>query len=197
MKIILSIWNGEEPKIITAAHGYRNKVLVACYYDSGARRNELLSVNIGGVTFDEYGCRIYIRESKTQPRFVRMTYASPFLRQWLDHHDRRDDPDAPVFCSSRPPYNRLSRGGLHIALHDAAAGIKKRVHPHIYRHTRATEMARAGKQEAVMRESFGWEPLSDMPGIYTHLSPDDVDRERLAMDGIVKEEDKPVNPNIP
>jgi len=54
------------------------------------------------------------------------------------------------------------------------AGIKRRAHPHMFRHTRATDLARENTNPEVMKQFLGWEKNSAMPSLYTHLSQDDL-----------------------
>jgi len=69
------------------------------------------------------------------------------------------------------------------------AGIRKRVYPHLFRHSRATALA--GKlTEAQMKEYFGWVQSSEMAATYVHLSGRDVDNAMLALQGMVKPEEK-------
>lgn len=57
----------------------------------------------------------------------------------------------------------------------------RRVHPHLFRHTRATEAAKHSWNENRMRMFFGWGQWSQMPNYYTHLSPE-VLREQVLAD---------------
>ena len=53
--------------LIRHAPTARDKALIACLTDSGARKGELLSTTIADATFDEYGCLLWLREGKTGP----------------------------------------------------------------------------------------------------------------------------------
>jgi len=79
----------------------------------------------------------------------------------------------------------LSYRGVNSLLHDIAAraGIRKRVHPHLFRHSRATKLANY-LTEAQMKQYFGWVQNSDMASVYVHLSGRDVDKALLALNGI-------------
>ncbi|MCI0564101.1 MAG: hypothetical protein MN733_36965 [Nitrososphaera sp.] len=68
------------------------------------------------------------------------------------------------------------------------AGIKKRVNPHVFRHSRATYLANH-LTEAQMKEYFGWIQASDMAAVYVHLSGRDVDNAVLKVYGITKEQE--------
>jgi integrase/recombinase XerD len=50
------------------------------------------------------------------------------------------------------------------------AKLPKELHPHLFRHTAATERARLGWNEAQMRAYFGWSKSTDMPSRYVHLA---------------------------
>jgi len=62
------------------------------------------------------------------------------------------------------------------------AGIKKDVHPHLLRHSRATHLTQKGLNEPHLRKFFGWTRNSDTPSIYVHLSGRDTDKAILLMD---------------
>ena len=44
----------------------------------------------------------------------------------------------------------------------------------MFRHTRATDLARENTNPEVMKQFLGWEKNSAMPSLYTHLSQDDL-----------------------
>jgi ribosomal protein L40E len=65
------------------------------------------------------------------------------------------------------------------------AGIKKRIYPHLFRHTRVTHLL-LNKQisEAQAKVYFGWVPSSTMFSEYSHLVSSDVNDAILAIHGI-------------
>jgi integrase/recombinase XerD len=178
--------------MINAAPSAMSKALLACLYDSGARRMELLSTTIADAKFDSYGCLLWLRESKTGARPARLVFASSYLREWLDVHPRKNDKTAPIFCSSRAPYNLISISGLYDMLNAISkkAGVKKKVNCHNWRHTRATDLAtKITEQE--MKAVLGWTAGSNMASIYVHLSASDINKTMLKVNNIeVGEEDK-------
>lgn len=72
------------------------------------------------------------------------------------------------------------------------AGISKQIHPHLFRHSRATYMANY-LTEAQMNVYFGWAQGSDMPGVYVHLSGRDVDDAILKANGVIEKEEQKIN----
>ena len=67
------------------------------------------------------------------------------------------------------------------------AGIKKKVNPHMFRHSRATYLANHFT-EAQMNHYFGWIQGSDMPSTYVHMSGRDIVSAVLKLNGKKKEE---------
>ncbi len=179
----------EIKKMIEAADNLRDKAMIAVLYESGTRRGEFLSLRIRDVVFDDYGAVIKVR-GKTGERRIRLVSSVPYLLRYLDIHPRKDDPDAPLWVKMWYPgkgepvnYNTFSAQLKNIA---KKAGIKKKVHMHIFRHSRATVLANY-LTEAQMCEYFGWVQGSDMPRIYIHLSGRDVDDAILRIYGLAKD----------
>jgi len=184
--------------LIRHAPTARDKALIACLTDSGARKGELLSTTISDAKFDEYGCLLWLREGKTGPRPARLIFASSYLRQWLEIHPRKEDPDAPIFCSFREPYNLISRSGLYqqIAIIGKTAGIKKRINPHSFRHARATDLAKKLKSEQKLKAVLGWKANSQMANIYIHLSANDINAAMLEASGLKLPEEEEEKPRV-
>jgi site-specific recombinase XerD len=175
--------------LISAAMEIRTKALVATLYDSGCRASELLGMRIRDVSADDYSAIIVLR-GKTGARRVRIVFATPYLMQWLESHPRKDDPDAPLWTLNRDASRALTYDGLRALLKYLAkkAGLKKRITPHLFRHSRATHLATV-LTEAQMKEYFGWTPGSDMPAVYVHLSGRDVDDALLRFYKLKQEEE--------
>jgi hypothetical protein len=104
--------------------------------------------------------------------------AAPLLRQWLEVHPFKDEPDAPLWIGLRGmnKHRILTRDAIARVLERAArrAEIKKRIHPHLFRHSRATELA-SQLTEAQLKEVFGWATGSGQAATYVHLSGRNVD----------------------
>ena len=124
-----------------------------------------------------------------------LVFSAPYLSSWLDVHPDKNNPEAYLW----PPLTKRGTGehlmyeGFRQILIKVTkkAGIKKRVHPHLFRHSRSTELAQH-LTEAQMKEHLGWVRGSNMPAVYVHLSGKQVDDAILKMHGIVKEEEQKV-----
>lgn len=85
----------------------------------------------------------------------------------------------------------LGEDGLKRVLTTTAkrAGIKKKIFPHLFRHSRATHLAK-DLTEQEMKIFFGWTPRSNMTSVYVHLSGQDVEDKLLAIKGLKEEHNK-------
>ncbi|HOW14328.1 site-specific integrase [Methanosarcina sp.] len=179
-------------KMIEAGSNSRDRAIIACFYESGARRGEQLAVKLKNVELDEYGAVLTFPEGKTGARRVRLIFSTPYLREWLDDHPRKDDRDAPLWCTLNKKAGPMSVTGLANVFDRCGekAGIEKKVNPHSFRHDRATHLA-ANFTEQQLKMYLGWSPTSTQPATYVHLSGKNMDDAVLKMYGIKKAEDDP------
>lgn len=178
---------------INASDHPRDKALVSSLYESGCRPTEFLSLCIKHVVFDKNGAHVTIPRGKTGMRKIRLVASVPYLIAWIDIHPMRDNPDSLLWISigTRNKNRPLRYTSLNSRLQKIAkkAGVKKRIYPYIFRHTRATHMANY-LTEFQMCQYFGWVQGSKMPRIYVHLSSRDLDGPILKMYGLKEDKEK-------
>ncbi len=164
-------------KLVDSANNVRDKAFISILYDSGCRIGELLTLQNKHVKIDENGAVIIV-DGKTGQRRVRIIHSVPRLLNWIDHHPAKTDPNAFLFVSigSKNHSKQLSYESIAYMLKKTArkAQLNKHVNPHLFRHSRATFLAKH-LTEAQMKEYFGWTQASNMAAIYVHLSGRDVD----------------------
>jgi site-specific recombinase XerD/ribosomal protein L40E len=181
----------EAQKLANSTTNARDKALILTLYESGCRIGELLYMKLRSVQFDNYG-GILMVNGKTGSRRVRIIASVQVLGQWLQEHPDKNNPDAPLWPARLARYNHepCSYPSILAMLRRAqkASGIRKRVYPHLFRHSRATALA-SKLTEAQMKEYFGWTQGSEMAATYVHLSGRDVDSTLLRMYSL---KDKPV-----
>ncbi len=181
----------EAERLLEEARTLKNKALIAVLLEGGLRISEALSLRIGDVEFDEYGAKLYVRQSKTEARPVRIIKYTHILRAWLQSHPQRNNPQAWLFPKATNPDKHMTPQTANNNIKRIArrAGIKKNVHPHILRHTRATMLAtRLTDREMMM--VFGWKTV-EMVRRYTHLTMRDVETSLLKkVYGIDKDDDR-------
>ena len=183
--------------MIEAADNLRDQTLIALLYDSMGRISEVLGLNETDVHADKYGFYIVIKDktSKTFGRRIRLHVSVPYLKLYLNSQEK----DKPLFKSRLG--NRLSDTRTRDIVKNYAkdAGIQKRVHPHLLRHSKATELA--GKlTEQQLKTIGGWKADSRMTGVYVHLSGADTDRAQLEMYNLIPDDEEaeidPLAPKI-
>ncbi|MFQ5815701.1 MAG: tyrosine-type recombinase/integrase, partial [Candidatus Hydrothermarchaeaceae archaeon] len=156
----------------------RDRAAIALLFDVGCRPSELLRLRVKDVVIDyDTGTPTAVinLRGKTGMRRVRAFYSVPYLIMWRKHLP--DEPLHPFWPQNRKGgAGYLRRDGLRKILRSATkrAGIKKKVYPYIFRHTRATIYASV-MTEAQMCIFFGWRQGSKMPAVYVHLSGREVD----------------------
>lgn len=175
----------ELERMIRAAPSMRDKCLLHLLYDIGGRIGELLALRTKDVHFDDVGAYVIIPDrpgmTKTGGRRVRLFESIPRLRMWLESHPLVDNREAPLFVTKK----FTGKGGKWtgdwkgmdyvnawkiISRIAKRADIEKRVHSHLFRHTRSTELAARGMSQAALEDRQGWVHGSKMAQIYINLA---------------------------
>ncbi len=166
----------------------RDRAFFPMLYESACRIREILLIKINHFKFDKYGALLLVN-GKTGFRRVRIISSVPYLTELINKHPFKDDQAAFLWVDRK--LQRLSYGALIGILERKAkkAGVKKKVNPHNFRHSRATYLANF-LTEAQMKEFFGLVQGSDMASIYVHLSGRDVDNALLKAYGIEDDKEK-------
>ena len=168
----------EIEKIIDVAETPREKAFVSLISDTGARIGEIGNLRIGDVYRDEFSFLVHLR-GKTGEREDCVTYSDPYLAQWLNMHPLKHDKNAPLWVNlgNRNQFKQMKYRMFYKICQKlfAKAGINKKFHPHIFRHSRVTinlsKGIMTGEQAKV---NFGWTPESRMLETYSHLQAKDA-----------------------
>jgi integrase len=181
----------EVKMLIEAVDNPRDKALISVLFDSGCRVGEIGDLRIKNIIFDEYGGIINVT-GKTGARRVRLMFSMSAIADWLDYHPQKQDKEAYVFVNVSGPNKgkQMRHSAIDQMIKKAAKkiGMEKRVHPHLFRHSRATMYAQH-LTEAQMEMNFGWIHGSKMSGTYVHLSGKQIDDAILGIYGKKKKED--------
>jgi len=184
----------EIEKLIDVAEHPRDKAFISMIYELGARISEIGNLRIKDVTKDEYSYLVDLK-GKTGTRTSRIILSSPYIVGWLNTHPLKENPDAPlwVMIGKRKKAEQMAYGALRALINRLAekAGIKKRIYPHLFRHTRVTHLLLNKKiNEAQAKIYFGWVPSSKMLGDYSHLVSMEVNDVMLEVYGIKTSKEK-------
>jgi len=162
----------EISRAINTCRNPRDRALIAVLWETGARISEIGNLQIKHITKAAHGFTLDVN-GKTGHRSPIVVSSAPALAQWLADHPFMNDPEAPLWV------HRIGTSARHLTYASitrllerdlARAGITKRVHPHLFRHSRVTYVLAAGlMNESQAKAYFGWMPGSDMLATYAHL----------------------------
>ena len=186
--------------IISHAESPRDKALLSFLAESGCRSGEASTLKVKNVAFTQRGVEVRVN-GKTGLRTIPLVVSKPDLENWLNNfHLFASEPEAPLF----PRFNKKQRrfnlqtSGIWNVVKKTVSRAslvmmslqEKSISPHSFRHARATELARLGWTEAMLRVYFGWTDDSTMPSVYIHLSQSDVAKQYYLMYGKEKAGEK-------
>lgn len=178
----------EVKKMVQVADNFRDKAIVHTLNETASRKGEFLQLRIKHLDManKEY-VMVTIPMGKTDSRKIPLIYSVPHLQNWINSHPNRNDPNSPLFVTQGAWLGRaLGEDGLKQLLKRLGkrAGIKKKIYPHLFRHSRLTELAKE-LTEQELKKFAGWTPNSNMASIYVHLSGSDVSNKILANAGLI------------
>ena len=159
--------------------GKRDRAFLELLYATGLRVSELVALDVEQVNFDTR--EIVVKGKGSKERMVLMGGPAAkaiqiYLKEARDiipkiHVTKKSNRKrTPALFVNSDGY-RLTERSVQDFLqkYAAAAGIDKRVHPHVLRHTFATHMLDGGADLRVVQELLGHADLSSTQ-IYTHIS---------------------------
>lgn len=176
---------------VSSAVGLRDRALMELLYASGLRVSELVSLNLEQVDLDTKEIRVLGKGSKE--RMVLMGEpAARALNMYLKYGRPEllgEQRNRAVFVSKYG--KRLIERRVQKILTEYArqAGIGKKVHPHMLRHTFATHLLDGGADLRVVQELLGHANLATTQ-IYTHVSKSQARKVYLSAHPMAKEKDK-------
>lgn len=95
------IWDREElERIIKYEKFKRNKAAIAMMWDLDARNHEITLLKIKHIRLKEkYGEGEIPHQAKTGSGPFLLTFSFPYVRDWLNEHPFKNEPNARVFCN--------------------------------------------------------------------------------------------------
>lgn len=173
--------------LIQAATSQRDRAIIYTLYDTAGRIGEIVNMKVGDVTFYSGYAKLRL-EGKTGAREVPVVNCIPELQKWLNEHPKNADPNAWLWVNFRSiEHDNVGEEGIrrNFARIVARTDIKKKVYPHLLRHTRITEWFREGYTEQEVKIMAGWTRGSRMVEIYSHLAGEDIEKSFLKKQGLL------------
>ena len=166
-------------KIIdSASDSLLNKTIIEVLYGCGLRVSELCSLKISDIHYEESLIECFGKGSKQ--RYVpinkkALLAINEYIIEYRNKLKYKESDDL-LFLNKRG--KKLNREYANVMLNKIAskAGIKKKVHPHLFRHTFSSHLLENGANLRSIQTMLGHENLSTTE-IYTH-----VDKKKLIDD---------------
>ena len=157
----------EVERLLSAAINIKHRAIFALLYGAGLRISEVLALTSADI--DAQRMVIHVRDTKT--RYDRIVPLSPRMLETLREYWRARRPNGPWLFPGRTPGSQITREALSDAMRKCAraAGIRKRVHPHLLRHAFATHLLELGTDLRSVQILLGHRSLASTTR-YTHLT---------------------------
>ena len=149
--------------------GMRNRALLEILYGCGLRVSEAVSLRISCLYFDEGFIRVIGKGNKE--RLVPVgEMAADAVNAYLEHRPAPCDQTSDDLVFLNRFGGSLSRQSVFkmIKAQALAAGVRKEISPHTFRHSFATHLVENGADLRVVQEMLGHESITTTE-IYTHI----------------------------
>jgi integrase len=189
------LWTAEDDLLfLKYCPSKRDRCYHAISRDSSCRPHEIIKLRVKDVVFKMAGEKQYAEilvNGKTGQRHIPLINSIPYLKDWLDDHPQRGNPNAPLICGygrslgrfihpvamtqiyhayQRRYFLGLTYGNPNVPPEDKKKIIellKKPWNPYIRRHSALTDKSKILK-EHVLRQHAGWSGNSQMHLKYLH-----------------------------
>lgn len=174
------IYKEELEKILsynpTGKFCFRNKAIILLLYSSGVRVGELCNITLSSIDLENRYIIVVGKGNKTR--------ITPFTKDCKLSLEKYISTERNIIAKSNNNFLFVNKFGDKITTRSIENIINKtslllfnntKLHPHIFRHTFATNLLNNGADLRVVQELLGHSSLSTTQ-IYTHLAKDEVNK---------------------
>ena len=177
---------------LSKPQGQRDRALLELLYASGLRVSELVSLSLANVNLDTREVLVHGKGSKERVVLMGKPAAdalSSYIKQGRPELMGKKTGNA-LFINRYG--GRITARSVQKMLGEdtAKAGIDRRVHPHMLRHTFATHMLDGGADLRVVQELLGHADLSSTQ-IYTHVTKSRARKVYMSAHPLAREKNEP------
>lgn len=169
----------EAAKMVNSCFDIRDKTMLLLLFKSGIRRNELLSLDLSDINFQDQSILLKPKKKRTNRLVFFDDEAARYLKRWIEIRKERTDPSCKALFISNPMqrvsefmcYTIITKAASRTGLHDPSSDrMEDHFSPHACRHWFTTHLIEAGMRRDYVQELRG-ERRSAAIDIYTHINP--------------------------
>lgn len=169
----------EVQKVIEGCKHKRDRAILEFMRCTAMRKGEVPLVNINDIDFATGKITIYGEKNNRYRTVFLDKVAIYYIREYLDERGVSEQSKEPLFTYLRGDKTHgLSKEGLYSTIKTIArrSKIDRRVYPHIYRKTTATQIVRRGGSDEIAGEYLGHTPKNVTGKHYTFKGSEHVEQ---------------------
>lgn len=161
----------ELEKVRNACITLRDHAIIEFLYSTGCRVTELERLNISDIDFIKGEVLLFGKGDKHRVSYINAR-AELTLKEYLSN---RTDNNEALFVSERNPHNRLKKSAIEKIVRDIGerSDIKRKLFPHLIRHTTATNCLDRGMDVTKIQKMLGHTNISTTM-IYAKVSEQNI-----------------------
>jgi integrase/recombinase XerD len=179
---VLDVLSREEIQAIEDVAGNeRDKLIIRVLADTGARVGELLGLRLNDLVERDRNHYLRVRGKGDKERLLPIPRLWRRLQRYFERGRPKDADNAYVFVSLRRDrrtrtYEPLTKSGVEqlVRVRAEQAGVRKRVYPHMLRHSYATWALNHGMNPIMLAQVLGHSSLVMIQRNYAHSTPADA-----------------------
>jgi integrase/recombinase XerD len=159
-----------------APTGVRDRALITVMYMTGLRISEALALRVSDIDQDRGTIRV-LHGKNLKSRTVGIDDGTiAVIQLWLRERGRLrlDKNGTPLFCTLAGKQLSDRQVRTMIKRRAAKAGIERDVHPHMLRHTFASELSHEGVPVKTIQLALGHSSLATTDIYLDHIAPSEV-----------------------
>jgi integrase/recombinase XerD len=168
----------EVKRLIDYTSNLKHRLLLRLLYGCGLRNSEIISLKTGDIDFEQGLIHIRLAKGK-KDRFVKLPAS---IKEDILNYSRLNQSDI-LFASQRG--GKLTAKTIQLILKNSAkkAGIKKRVYPHLLRHSFATHLLESGTDLRIIQKLLGHSDIKTTQ-IYLKVSNQSIKNIKSPLDSL-------------
>lgn len=170
---------------INACLSARDKAMFSVMFEGALRAGDVGNLQFKDLELNEKYCRIKTSQKTGIQRIVPIQSSRVYLSQWLNNYPKQN-PSSEDFVFLNNQGRPITHAAItkQIGKISKRAGITKRIHPHLFRHTRITMLSRSGLDEAKIKMIAWGNQSTNMMRTYNHLTVSDLEEALAELNGI-------------